>query len=50
MVDIKEDDKIIRGVRTGRILSPTIFNAYIQKAINIMREEFNLGKKFISGW
>jgi len=36
---------IRKGVRQGCILSPSIFNAYIQEEIDIIREKIHLGIK-----
>lgn len=38
-----EEEKINKGVRQGCTLSPIIFNAYIQEAIEKMKEYINLG-------
>jgi len=43
--DEVEKAKINRGVRQGCTLSPIIFNAYIQEAIDMIKENNNLGIK-----
>jgi len=40
-----EEAKINRGVGQGCTLSPNIFNAYIQEAIDMMKDNTNLGIK-----
>lgn len=41
----REGAYIRKGVRQGCTLSPYIFNAYIQEAINIIRKKIHLGVK-----
>jgi len=43
--EIEEEACIRKGVRQGCTLSPSILNACIQEAIDIMREKINLGLK-----
>jgi len=43
--DEEEEVKINRGVRQGCTLSPIIFNAYFQEAIDMIKENSNLGIK-----
>jgi len=43
--DTQKESKIKKGVRQGCTLSPLIFNAYIQEAIDIIREKIQLGIK-----
>jgi|UniRef100_A0A2S2R9T8 ACT domain-containing protein len=43
--DIQKESKIKKGVRQGCTLSPLIFNAYIQEAIDTIRERIKLGIK-----
>jgi len=43
--DEEEEVKINRGVRQGCTLSPIIFNAYIQEAVDIINENAKLGIK-----
>jgi len=41
--DEVEESKLNRGVRQVCTLSPVIFNAYIQEAIDMIKENTNLG-------
>ncbi|KAL4082173.1 hypothetical protein QTP88_005266 [Uroleucon formosanum] len=43
--ETEEEARIRKGVRQGCNLSPSIFNAYIQEAIDIIREKIQLGIK-----
>lgn len=45
MKDYQEEARIKKGVRQGCNLSPILFNAYVQQAIDELREETNLGIK-----
>lgn len=49
MGDIQKVWRIKKGVRQARTLSFLIFNAYIQKVINIIRESTQQGIK-INGY
>lgn len=43
--DEEEEVKINRGVRQGCTISPIIFNAYFQEAIDMIKENAKLGIK-----
>ena len=49
MENIQKESRIKKGVRQGCTLSPLIFNAYIQEAIDIIRDKTQLGIK-INGY
>jgi len=38
-----EEAEITKGVRWGSTLSPSLFNLYVQEAVNKVREEIEVG-------